>query len=99
MADASRVLITLTNGPAKPEVVSIPKHKKHAPAGVKATTRMSQIWLEAADAAAVAEGEEVTLMDWGNCIMRKITKDPATGAVIGIDAELHLVGRCRLTPD
>jgi glutamyl-tRNA synthetase len=34
-----RVLFRLTNGPETPEVVTVPRHKKHPPAGVKATTR------------------------------------------------------------
>ncbi len=33
-----RVLLRLNNGPAQPEVATLPKHKKHPPAGVKATT-------------------------------------------------------------
>lgn len=36
---AGRVKLHLVNGPARPEVVAIPKHKKHPPAGTKATTR------------------------------------------------------------
>ena len=28
------------------------------------------IWLDQVDAAVASEGEEVTLMDWGNCIIR-----------------------------
>ncbi len=28
------------------------------------------LWLDQADAQAMAEGEEVTLMDWGNAIIR-----------------------------
>ncbi len=34
-----QVLLRLSNGPEQPEVVTLPKHKKHPPAGVKATTR------------------------------------------------------------
>ena len=34
-----RVLLHLKDGPQEPEVVSVPKHKKHPPAGTKATTR------------------------------------------------------------
>ena len=34
-----RVLLHLVDGPEEPHVVSVPKHKKHPPAGVKATTR------------------------------------------------------------
>ena len=43
------------------------------------------LWLEQVDAQTVAEGEEVTLMAWGNAIVRKVHKD-AEGAVTAIDA-------------
>jgi hypothetical protein len=33
-------------------------------------TLPSQVWLEQADAHVVSEGEEVTLMDWGNAIIK-----------------------------
>ena len=36
---------------------------------------MQALWLDQADAQAVAEGEEVTLMDWGNAIIRVRTGD------------------------
>ena len=32
------------------------------------------------------EGEEVTLMGWGNAIFRKLHRDAASGAVTAIDA-------------
>ena len=38
VATAGRVRLRLNNGPAQPEVVTLPRHKKHPPAGVKATT-------------------------------------------------------------
>ena len=33
------MLLHLKDGPEEPEVVSVPKHKKYPPAGIKATTR------------------------------------------------------------
>ena len=33
-------------------------------------TCVQDIWLEQEDAQAIAEGEEVTLMDWGNAIVQ-----------------------------
>lgn len=48
----------------------VPRHKKYPPAGEKATTKMSTVLLEQVDAQMVSEGEEVTLMDWGNCFIR-----------------------------
>ena len=80
VADKGKVLVIITNGPSYPEVVSVAKHKKFPPAGVKATTRTSRIWLDVEDAMSVREGDEVTLMDWGNCIIDKIIKD-STGAI------------------
>ena len=44
----------------------------------------------------IKEGEEVTLMDWGNCIIKKIHKD-AAGEVTAIDADLHLEGSVKNT--
>ena len=94
---SGRVLLNLVNGPTAPEVVSIPKHKKYAPAGVKATTRMSSIWLEANDALTLKDGDEVTLMDWGNCIVRQVITEAGSGAVISIAGELHLNGSVKST--
>ena len=39
ISDVQRVKLHLTNGPQTPEVISVPKNKKHPPAGVKATTK------------------------------------------------------------
>ena len=47
---------------------------------------LQEIWLDQADAAAVSEGEEVTLMDWGNAIIRSVQRDASSGAVTAIDA-------------
>ena len=91
-----RVTITLDNGPESPEVVVIPKHKKYPPAGMKALVRTKQIWIEQVDAACIAEGEEVTLMDWGNAIMQSIERD-SQGNVTSIRALLHLEGDFKKT--
>jgi len=92
----NKVPLTLTNGPASPEVKIVPRHKKCEAAGKKATTMMSELWLDQADAAAVKEGEEVTLMDWGNCFVRSVVKGP-DGAVTAVTGELHLAGDVKKT--
>ncbi|GIM07727.1 hypothetical protein Vretimale_11813, partial [Volvox reticuliferus] len=92
-----RVLLTLEDGPAEPEVVMVPRHKKYPPAGKKALTRANQIWLEQVDASSLAEGEEVTLMDWGNAIVKSITRDPSTGAVTALSGMLNLDGDVKKT--
>jgi glutamyl-tRNA synthetase len=77
----ARVLLTLTNwdaAAAAGEARSVPRHKKHPPAGDKTQWLGGALWLDAAEAAAVAVDEEVTLMDWGNVIIRAKT-DAADG--------------------
>lgn len=65
-----KVPMRLLDGPQTLEVVVIPKHKKYPEAGKKVMNRSADIWLDQADAQAIKEGEEVTLMDWGNCIIQ-----------------------------
>lgn len=74
----------------------LPRHKKHPPAGLKATRYGPKIWLDQADAAALSEGEEVTLMDWGNAFVKKILKNEK-GEVEALEGELHLEGSVKNT--
>eukprot|EP00803_Ostreobium_quekettii_P001629 evm.model.scf_402.2 EVM.evm.TU.scf_402.2 scf_402:7076-15125(+) len=90
------VKLHLCNGPAEPERVEMPRHKKNEAAGKKITTRMSDIWLDQSDAKLVKMDEEVTLMDWGNCIIRAIEQD-SDGTVKGLEGELHLEGDFKKT--
>jgi glutamyl-tRNA synthetase len=58
------------------KVVTVLRHKKYAPAGKKSQFRLNKIWLDQADAQEIKEGEEVTLMDWGNMIVKvKTSRD------------------------
>lgn len=63
------VPVNLVNGPSSLEVVIVPKHKKCPDAGKKVMNRSSEIWLDQHDGQSIKPGEEVTLMDWGNCII------------------------------
>eukprot|EP00873_Tetraselmis_striata_P014875 jgi/Tetstr1/435139/TSEL_024106.t1 len=96
IAATARVPLRLTNGPGKPEVIIVPRHKKHPAAGNKATTQSSSLWLEQVDVQAVKEGEEVTLMDWGNCFIRKIHK-AGDGSVSSLEGELNPAGDFKKT--
>lgn len=91
-----RVLLTLTDGPEKPFVRIIPRHKKYEAAGDKVTTYTKRIWLDLADAVSLSAGEEVTLMDWGNAIVKEIEKDQ-DGNIIGLSGVLHLEGSVKTT--
>ena len=97
VARAGRVRLTLTGAPDPPEVATLPRHKKCEAAGTKLTTRCGAVWLAAADAAAVGEGEEVTLMDWGNAVIERVDRDPASGAPTALAGRLHLAGSVKST--
>ncbi|KAJ7298321.1 hypothetical protein O6H91_Y004100 [Diphasiastrum complanatum] len=90
-----KVLLFLKNGPDTPFVRVIPRHKKFEGAGKKATTFTKKIWLDKADALSISEGEEVTLMDWGNAIIEKVEKDEK--GVTFLTGFLHLEGSVKTT--
>ncbi|CAK9216185.1 unnamed protein product [Sphagnum troendelagicum] len=91
-----KVILNLSNGPDEPFVRVIARHKKFDGAGKKATTFTKRVWLDQVDGAAVSEGEEVTLMDWGNAIIHKVEKDE-NGVVVGLSGALHLEGSVKST--
>ncbi|GMN23197.1 hypothetical protein TIFTF001_000029 [Ficus carica] len=90
-----RALMTLTNGPRKPFVRIVPRHKKYECAGEKATTFTNKIWLDQGHVdekdAEVLTVDEVMLMDWGNVIIKGIEKDQE-GKVTQLTGVLHLEG-------
>ncbi|KAG0454808.1 hypothetical protein HPP92_024100 [Vanilla planifolia] len=95
LLEERRVMFTLTNGPEKPFVRILPRHKKFEGAGNKATTYTSRIWLDYADALSMLEGEEVTLMDWGNAIVKEIQKE--NGVITHLIGVLHPEGSVKTT--
>lgn len=92
---ANAVPVALSNGPASPVSEERPKHKKNAAIGNKTVLFAKTVFVDQTDAVSFAEGEEVTFMDWGNVIIKKIHK--SGDVVTGIDAELHLEGDFRKT--
>uniref|UniRef100_A0A1D1YWX2 glutamate--tRNA ligase n=2 Tax=Anthurium amnicola TaxID=1678845 RepID=A0A1D1YWX2_9ARAE len=91
-----RVVLFLTNGPETLFVRIIPRHKKYEGAGMKATTYTKRIWLDFVDASLLSENDEVTLMDWGNAIVKEIKKDEE-GNVTSLTGVLHLEGSVKTT--
>lgn len=90
------VMVTLTNGPETPFVRNIPRHKKFGGAGEKCTTYTKNILIDYSDAEIISVGEEVTLMDWGNAIVKEIERDEA-GKVVRMVGVLHLEGSVKTT--
>jgi glutamyl-tRNA synthetase len=75
------------------------KHAKYS-LGQKKVWYGPDIILEQADAASFDEDEEITLMNWGNAFVRKITHsmNPLTPKLVtGIELELHLQGDFKKT--
>lgn len=89
------VVATIRGGPASPYLGEKAKHPKNAAVGTKSVTYASTLLIEQADAASFSPNEEITLMSWGNAIVREITRDGAT--VTGLQLELHLEGDYRKT--
>lgn len=90
-----KICVALDGAPAvgSPDsVVDVPKHKKNLALGSKKSYRTPQIWLDASDAASIAPGEEVTLMDWGNAFVDEVDLAKGTGK-----GRLHLEGSVKAT--
>lgn len=64
------VSATILNGPDTPYSEDKPRHPKNPDIGTKAVTYGSSILLDHDDAVSFAMGERVTLMGWGNAIVK-----------------------------
>lgn len=85
------VKVEVVGGPDSPVQESKPKHPKNPELGTKLVTFSNSIYVDQADAASFGQGEEITLMNWGNAIVRHIAT-AESGAVTALRVELHLDG-------
>ncbi|KAG1891423.1 tRNA synthetases class I, catalytic domain-containing protein [Suillus subluteus] len=90
------VVVTINDGPPAPEVKTLPRHKKNPDVGEKKTVFTSTILVEQEDAISFDDQEEITLMDWGNAIVRSKTTGPS-GDITSLTMDLHLEGDFRKT--
>ncbi|KAF7596602.1 hypothetical protein BBP40_001003 [Aspergillus hancockii] len=90
------VKVTVKGAPA-PYIEEKPKHGKNASIGMKKVAYSSSLLLDQEDAKSFQEGEEITLMNWGNAIVRQIMTDASSGAVKELQLELHLAGDFKKT--
>ena len=88
--------VTINGGPSEPEVKTLPKHKKNPDVGEKKTVFSGNILVEQEDAVSFDDSEEITLMDWGNAIVRSKETSP-DGVITHITMDLHLAGDFRKT--
>ncbi|PYI12216.1 glutamyl-tRNA synthetase [Aspergillus sclerotiicarbonarius CBS 121057] len=73
-----------------------PKHNKNPALGEKKVAFSGSVLFDQEDAKTFKQDEEITLMSWGNAIVRKIETD-ASGAVTGLELDLHLEGDFKKT--
>ncbi|KAG0749319.1 hypothetical protein G6F16_001108 [Rhizopus arrhizus] len=88
------VICQVYDAPA--EVKEVPIHKKNLTLGNKKTHYGPKIYLDQEDAKSLKEGEEITLMDWGNVFVRKVAKNEK-GETTSVELELHLEGDFKKT--
>lgn len=77
-----------------------PKHGKNPQLGMKKVAFSTTIIIEQSDAKSFKEDEEITLMNWGNAIVRNISHsmNPLNrSTVTGLELELHLQGDFKTT--
>ncbi|KKA26905.1 hypothetical protein TD95_002121 [Thielaviopsis punctulata] len=93
--DIVKVKLTGAEAPAAAFVEDKPKHPKNASVGTKKVAFSSELVIDQADAVTFKDNEEITLMAWGNAIVRKADK---TGdAISGMELELNLKGDFKAT--
>ncbi|KAL8902481.1 MAG: hypothetical protein Q9207_004679 [Kuettlingeria erythrocarpa] len=77
-----------------------PKHGKNPELGTKKVAYSSEILIDQEDAQSFAQDEEITLMNWGNAIVRSISHslNPLhRSRVTSLELELHLQGDVKKT--
>jgi glutamyl-tRNA synthetase len=89
----NKVPVTVVGAPKAPRTEMKDLHAKFS-IGQKRVIYSENIVIEQVDAASFEQDEEITLMNWGNAIVRKISHSVLNlgRTVTGIELELHLQG-------
>jgi len=82
----SCVPLEVSNGPKGVEGITIPLHPKRPELGSRVLRLANRVLLEGQDADGLVEGEEITLLRWGNVQIVSVERD-AGGKVVGAKAE------------
>lgn len=85
----------ISNGPVQLYFESRPKHPKQPELGTKPVAFGPKILLDQADAATFSLDEEITLMKWGNAVVKRIDRDG--DMITNLELNLHLEGDFRKT--
>eukprot|EP00708_Paratrimastix_pyriformis_P002189 GAFH01000930.1.p1 GENE.GAFH01000930.1~~GAFH01000930.1.p1 ORF type:complete len:759 (-),score=330.82 GAFH01000930.1:57-2000(-) len=90
LTKAAAVPMEIADGPAEAEYRTVPKHRKNPTVGNKVVRYARRILLEQEDAALCQAGTEITLMNWGNCVVDEVVREGE--AVVRMRGHLHLEG-------
>ncbi|CAG7558865.1 glutamate--tRNA ligase [Fusarium equiseti] len=90
------VVVNITGGPEKSYKEDRPKHVKNPDVGIKQVTFGPKLLLDQADVVSFDDNEEITLMSWGNAIVRGLDKT-SSSPVKDLTLELHLAGDFKTT--
>lgn len=90
------VPVTIQDGPAEVQVKEVAAHKKNPAVGMKKSVYSNRILIASEDANELEDNEEITMMDWGNMIVKSIEKD-AAGKVKAVSVVLNLQGDFKKT--
>ena len=102
----NKVTCTVIGSPEAPRTEEKDLHAKNPEVGKKKVVFSKTIILDQADAQSFAEDEEITLMNWGNAIVRKKTnsmnplnllKSSDQKIITSLELELHLQGDVKTT--
>ena len=93
------VRAVVAGAPEEPYTADKLRHGKNPQLGTKRVAYSTEIVLDQEDARSFKHGEEITLMNWGNAFVRKIThsSNGSQGNVAALDLELHLEGDVKKT--
>jgi glutamyl/glutaminyl-tRNA synthetase len=83
-----KVVMNITNVAPEITVDSVQVHPQKPEFGMRALRKYNSVYLELDDCNTFSEGEEVTLMRWGNFFVDKITKND-NGDVVSIEARFN----------
>jgi glutamyl-tRNA synthetase len=85
-----------SSAPTSLETKTVAAHPKNPDVGNKEICMLNKVWIDMADAKEIADGEELTLMQWGNAIVDRVEKD-AAGNIVKLVGRLNLEGDFKTT--
>ncbi|TIB05934.1 hypothetical protein E3P96_00759 [Wallemia ichthyophaga] len=90
------VKAVVNGAPSSIEYKELPRHAKNNDLGTKKVAFSNEVYMDQEDAQSFADGEEITMMAWGNAFV-KAKEVNSEGMVTGLTLDLHLEGDFKKT--